>query len=105
MSTRLHYAKEYKITWGGAGGMPYYARELAKMMDLFDITYYKDEGDWEPDRFDVPKCELRKLVDRLRNDTRRRIWDVFEVEDLISFFSEALENADAEDGEVHFEWF
>ncbi len=104
MSVRLHYAKEYKITWGGAGGMPYYARELAELMDLCDVTYYKDEGDWEPDRFDVPKGELRKFVAALRADTRREIGE-FAVEDLIEFFSEALENADPEDEEVHFEWF
>lgn len=105
MSVRLHYAKEYKITWGDAGGMPFYSRELLRVIDLYDVIYYKDDGDDEPYRFDIPKGELRKLVDALRHDTRRHIHGVFETEDLIAFFSEALENADAEDGEVHFEWF
>ena len=47
MSVRLHYAKEYKITWGGAGGMPFYSRELLRVIDLYDAIYYKDDGDDE----------------------------------------------------------
>lgn len=112
MGHRLHYAKTYKVQWGGG-----YCNHHQEAFNNFlwhlcgcEWAWASEEDIDYADEFEIDKDILTYAIEKLKEFTDDELPEAlqdanYSVAEIEAILRRCLEDSEPEDNFVHFEWF
>lgn len=98
----LHYATKYVVKYNDAWDFPYQMYEINCVLSNHSVARYGDTQ--HCDSFSCERGEIERLICELKESTDSEEEGI-QVEDLICFFQQCIEEADPNNSDVFFAWF